>query len=101
MKFWKKGLFLAVSLFMYKMVYASNLPSYAQGGDLEGALETKGQAVTDIVTLLAAIVGVIAIGIAGMYFSAGDSDKGKQFLIGGLIGIFIAGAVYSIATLIG
>jgi hypothetical protein len=53
------------------------------------------------VTLLAGIVGVVAIAGSAIYFSSGNSDKGKQFLTGGLVGIFIAGAVYGIAGVVG
>jgi hypothetical protein len=92
---------LTVELLLISRLLYAELPSYAQGGDVGSQLEEKGLLITDTVTLLAAIVGVVAIAASGVYFSSGNSEKGKQFLFGGLIGIFIAGAVYSIAGLVG
>jgi hypothetical protein len=96
----KNYLITTALLLLSKAVHAG-LPSYAQGGDVSSQLEEKGLLITDTVTLLTGIVGVVAIGASGIYFSSGNSEKGKQFLFGGLIGIFIAGAVYGIAGLVG
>lgn len=87
-------------LLLSKVAYAE-LPSYAQGGNVSTQLEEKGLMITDTVTLLVGIVGVVAIAASGLYFSSGNAEKGKQFLSGGLIGIFIAGAVFGIAGLVG
>ncbi|MES0328326.1 MAG: TrbC/VirB2 family protein [Gammaproteobacteria bacterium] len=87
--------------FLYTTPVLAALPSFASGGDITGDLESKGQTIVDTVTLISAIAGVIAIAGSGVYFSGGNSEKGKQFLVGGLIGIFVAGAVYSIAGLVG
>ena len=95
-----KHLFTAALLLISRLLYAE-LPSYAQGGDVSSQLEEKGLLITDTITLLSAIVGVVAIAASGMYFSSGNSEKGKTYLFGGLIGIFIAGAVYGIAGLVG
>lgn len=95
----KNYLLTTAILLLSKLAYA-DLPSYAQGGDVSSQLEEKGLLITDTVTLLAGIVGVVAIAASGMYFSSGNAEKGKQFLSGGLIGIFIAGAVYGIAGLV-
>jgi len=92
---------LSLSLFFLSRVAFAALPSYAQSGDVSSQLEEKGLVITDTITLLAGIVGVVAIAGSAIYFSSGNSDKGKQFLTGGLIGIFIAGAVYGIAGMVG
>ncbi|MDH5485765.1 MAG: hypothetical protein OEY43_11070 [Gammaproteobacteria bacterium] len=96
----KNTLMTTAILLLSKLAHAE-LPSYAQGGDVSSQLEEKGLLITDTVTLLVGIIGVVAIAASGMYFSSGNSEKGKQFLSGGLIGIFIAGSVYGIAGLVG
>jgi hypothetical protein len=96
-----KNTLLTFSLFLFSKFAFAALPSYAQSGDVSSQLEEKGLLITDTVTLLAGIVGVVAIAGSAIYFSSGNSDKGKQFLTGGLVGIFIAGAVYGIAGVVG
>lgn len=100
MKTLLKYLFTAALLLISRILYGE-LPSYAQGGDVSSQLEEKGLLITDTITLLSAIVGVVAIAASGMYFSSGNAEKGKTYLFGGLIGIFIAGTVYGIAGLVG
>lgn len=96
-----KNVLLTLSLLLISKVAFAKLPTFASGGDLSSQLESKGQAVTDMITLVAAIVGVVAIAGSAIYFSSGNADRGKQFLVGGLIGIFIAGTVYGIAGVVG
>ncbi|PCH58885.1 MAG: hypothetical protein COC14_00200 [Burkholderiaceae bacterium] len=96
-----KNTLLTFSLFLFSRTVFAALPSYAQGGDVGSQLEEKGLLITDTVTLIAGIVGVVAIAGSAIYFSSGNSDKGKQFLVGGLVGIFISGAVYGIASVVG
>lgn len=95
-----KHALLILAVFLINKVAFAALPSYAQSGDVSAQLEEKGLLITDTITLLAGIVGVVAIAGSAIYFSSGNSDKGKQFLTGGLIGIFIAGTVYGIAGLV-
>ncbi len=94
------SLLTAMAMLANRAVFAA-LPSYAQSGDVSSQLEEKGLLITDTVTLLVGIVGVVAIAVSGLYFSSGNSEKGKHFMVGGLTGIFIAGAVYGIAGLVG
>ena len=100
MKKLKQWLLTTAILLVSRAAFA-DLPSYAQGGDVSSQLEEKGLLITDTVTLLVGIVGVVAIAASGLYFSSGNSEKGKQFMFGGLTGIFIAGTVYGIAGLVG
>ena len=100
MKKLKQWLLTSAILLVSRVAFA-DLPSYAQGGDVSSQLEEKGLLITDTVTLLVGIVGVVAIAASGLYFSGGNSEKGKQFMFGGLTGIFIAGTVYGIAGLVG
>jgi hypothetical protein len=96
-----KNILFTLPVFLYSKFVLAALPSYAQSGDVSSQLEEKGLLITDTVTLLAGIVGVVAIAGSAIYFSSGNADKGKQFLTGGLVGIFIAGAVYGIAGVVG
>ena len=41
------------------------LPSYAQGSDLRGALESRGRAISDLLAFVAGIVGIIGIIVGG------------------------------------
>ena len=100
MKHLKHTLCTVPLLLVYQIAYAK-LPSFASGGDITGQIEEKGENIVDVVTLLAAVVGVIALGIAAVYIGTGNADKGKHFLVGGLGGIFLAGTIYGIAALVG
>lgn len=76
---------------------ALQIPSYAQGGDLKTVTESKGKKITEIVSLVVVIISIICIMIGGGYFSVGNGERGKQFVVGSVVGLILAGAAYSIA----
>lgn len=87
-------------LFTVEKAIAAQLPSYASGGNLQGDLESKGQTITEILSLIGLILAIITIVIGGIKIGTGDAEGGKRLLIGGLIGIVIIGSVYGIAGLV-
>lgn len=78
----------------------TTLPNYAAGADVKSTLESKGKAITDIISLVIAIISIMAIMVGGGYFAAGNSERGKTFVIGGMIGILLTGLAYGIAALV-
>jgi hypothetical protein len=101
-----KALNLSLTLVMFGLlllaiapVEALTLPSYAQGGDLKSSLEQKGKAITDILALVATIISIMGMVVGGMKIGGGDPQGGKQWVIGGLIGLVVTGLVYGIASL--
>jgi hypothetical protein len=90
----------AFSLFNVGVVEALELPNYAQSGNLEGELQRKGQAVTDVITMIVAILAIIGILVGGGKIAVGDPQGGKQWLVGGIVALVIAGSVYGIAALV-
>lgn len=77
---------------------AVKLPNYAQGGDLS-KIESTGRAITDTISLIVAILAIIGMLIGAGYYGVGNGEKGKTFLIGGVVALVIAGSVYGIAAL--
>ncbi len=76
------------------------LPSYAQGSDLRGALESRGKAISDVLAFVAGIVGIIGIIVGAIKMGAGDPEGGKRQVIWGSLGILIAALAYGIAALV-
>lgn len=79
---------------------ATTLPNYAQGGNLSSSIQSKGKAITDIISLIVAILSIIGMLIGAGYIGVGQGDKGKPILVGGILGIILAGSVYGIAALV-
>lgn len=80
-------------------VEAAQLPNYAQGGNLSTTLQSKGKAITDVISMIVAILAIIGILIGGGYFAVGNGDRGKQWVVGGVVALVIAGSVYGIAAI--
>jgi len=76
------------------------LPSYAQGSDLRSAVETKGKAISDILALVAGVVGIIGIIAGAIKMGAGDPEGGKRQVLWGALGIVVAALAYGIAALV-
>lgn len=74
------------------------LPSYAESGDLKGQLETKGGAITKIITAIAVIVCIIGIIVGAIKIGSGDADGGKRIAIGAVVGLIITGVAFGIAA---
>jgi hypothetical protein len=100
----KKHLFyiVAVALIVLTLpVEALQMPNYANGGgNLTSDLQSKGKAVTDIISLIVAMLGIIGILVGAGYFTAGKRENGMQWVVGGIVGLIIAGSVYGIAGLV-
>lgn len=78
----------------------ATLPNYAQGGNLESDLQSKGQAITKILSLIVGIVAIMGILVGAIKIGAGNPESGKTFIIGGVIALVIAGSVFGIASLV-
>ena len=78
---------------------AAQLPNYAQGGNLSTTLQSKGKAITDVISMIVAILAIIGILIGAGYFGVGNGDRGKQWVVGGVVALVIAGSVYGIAAI--
>jgi hypothetical protein len=76
------------------------LPNYAQGGNLESDLQSKGQAITKILSLIVGIVSIMGILVGAVKIGGGNPESGKTFVISGVVALVIAGSVFGIATLV-
>lgn len=79
---------------------AVRLPSYAQGADVTTDVQNKGKKVTDLISMIVAILAIIGMLIGAGYYGVGNGEKGKTFLIGGVVALVIAGSVYGIAAMV-
>lgn len=80
---------------------ALQMPNYASGGgNLTADVQSKGKAITDIASMIVAIVAILGIIIGGGKIAFGQGEEGKKWLIGGIAGIAIAGMAYGIASLV-
>lgn len=78
----------------------AQLPNYASGNNLESELQTKGKAITDIVSLVVAMIAILGIIVGGGKLASGNPEGGKQWIIGGIAGLIISGVAYGIASLV-
>ncbi len=76
------------------------LPDYAQGADLQMALETRARAITDVIALIVSILAIIGIFIGAGYFATGQSERGRSYVVGSVIGLVLAACAYGIANLV-
>ena len=90
-----------VSFFLIPAAYAAlTLPNYASGGNLSSDLQSKGKAVTDIIAMVVAILAIMGILVGAGKIGTGKGEEGKQWVIGGIVALVIAGSVYGIASLV-
>ena len=99
----KKFLFLiacvAAVLFVLPAEATMQLSSYAQGGNVTQDVQSKGKAFTDLISMIVAILAIIGMLVGAGYYGIGNGEKGKTFVIGGVIALVLAGSVYGIAAL--
>ena len=76
-----------------------NLPGFADSGDLKNQLESAGENVVETITLVVSILSIIGMAIGAGFFSVGNKERGVQFLVGGGVGLTVAGTVFGIAAL--
>lgn len=79
---------------------AVQLPNYAQGGNLSSGLQSTGKAITDIISLVVAILAIIGIMVGAGFFATGNGERGRTFVIGGVVALILAGSAYGIAALV-
>ena len=102
--FTKKHLVYVVFIllaFLVLPVEALDLPNYAGagGGNLSADLQSKGKKITDIISMVVAILAIMGILVGAGKIGVGKGDEGKQWVIGGVTALVIAGSVYGIASL--
>lgn len=79
---------------------ATQLPNYAQGGNLTSQVQSKGKAITDLLSLICAILSIIGMVIGATMIGIGKPESGKVTFICGVLGIILAGSIYGIAALV-
>jgi len=89
-----------VGVFISLDALAIDLPNYANAGNLNTELQSKGKKITDTVSMVAVIISIIGLLIGAVFIGGGNADSGKRWVIGGLTGIVLAGTVYGIASLV-
>jgi hypothetical protein len=104
----RKNINLAVALLAAAIPFALapalahaslQLPSYAAGTDVMAQATSTGKKITDLASLIVAIIAIICIIVSGVFFSQGNAETGKRYLVGSLIGLFVAGCAAGIAQL--
>lgn len=92
-------IFIGAVVFCYSALsWAANMPSYAGGGDIASDLESKGQAITELIVLVGMIVGIMGLAWGGVKFGSGNAQEGKTWIVNSLIGMVICGSIYGIAA---
>ncbi len=76
------------------------LPSYASGSNVKADVEKKGKNITDVVLIVVGVISMLGILVGAGYMGSGNSEKGKQVMLGGVAGIVIASLVFGIAKLV-
>jgi uncharacterized membrane protein len=78
----------------------TKLPSYAAGADVQTKVETVGKKVTDVVSLVVAVIAIVCMVASGAFFAMGNREAGRQLLFGSMAGLLISGLAYGIAALV-
>ena len=95
------AVFIALAITLLPAAQALTLPNYASGGgNLTSDLQSKGKAVTDIISMVVAILAIMGILVGAGKIGVGKGEEGKQWVIGGIVALVIAGSVYGIASLV-
>jgi hypothetical protein len=95
------AIFFALAIAVLPAHASLTLPNYAAGGgNLTSDLQSKGKAVTDIISMVVAILAIMGILIGAGKIGVGKGEEGKQWVVGGIVALVIAGSVYGIASLV-
>ena len=78
---------------------AVTLPNYAAGGNVQVEIQNKGKKATDLVVMVVAIIAIIGMAVGAGNFAAARPEDGKKWVLGGIVGLVIAGSIYGIAAL--
>lgn len=99
---WKGALALLILLFAAPLpvVARVELPVYAQSSGLHSELEHKGHEITRALSLLVAILSIIGILTGAGHFAVGNGERGRSYVLGGVIALLLATSVYAIVSLI-
>jgi ABC-type Fe3+ transport system permease subunit len=93
--------FLLVGALLPATTHAqTKLPSYAAGADVQTKVETVGKKVTDVVSLVVAVIAIVCMVASGAFFAMGNREAGRQLLFGSMAGLLISGLAYGIAALV-
>ena len=76
------------------------LPGYASGSNVKADIEKKGKNITDTVLVVVGVISMLGILVGAGFMGAGNTEKGKQVMLGGVSGIVIASLVFGIAKLV-
>ena len=90
---------MAVALLPELALAEVKLPTWANSGNLENELASKGQKVANTIALVVGILGVIGMMIGAGQFTLQRHEQGKSWIGGGVVGLVIAGSVFGIAKL--
>jgi glutaminase len=94
-------LFACVAAVLWVLpVEALTLPNYATGGNLSESIQSKGKAITDIISMIVAILAIIGMLVGAGKFAVGNGEAGKTWVVGGVVALIIAASVYGIASLV-
>lgn len=88
-----------MTLFPEFAVAEVELPSWAGTGNLDQELNNKGKAVADIAATIVGALAIIGMLVGAALFPLNKPDEGKKWVMGGGIGLIIAGSVAGIAQL--
>ena len=95
------GLWTVAPVLMPTDVWAElQLPSYASGSNVKSEVEQKGKQITDIALVVVGIISILGILVGAGYMGAGNAERGKHIMLGGVGGIIIASLVFGIARLV-
>ncbi|HET9123238.1 MAG TPA: hypothetical protein VFN52_07060 [Acidiferrobacteraceae bacterium] len=76
------------------------LPGYAQSAGLQSELEQKGHAITSVLSLVVAILSIFGIMIGAAHFALGNGERGRSFVVGGVVALVLASTAYAIVGLV-
>ncbi|MFQ5543515.1 MAG: hypothetical protein ACE5FY_04080 [Nitrospiria bacterium] len=91
----------AVPLLQGEAHAQAKLPTYIKGGgNVKTRMIAKGKTATELIALLAVMLGTAAVIVGGIKLGMNNKQGGKELIIGGVSCLLIVGMAYGVANLV-
>ncbi len=92
---------VSVPVFQTEAHAQAKLPTYIKGGgNVKTRMMAKGKTATELISLLAVMLGTAAVIVGGIKLGMNNKQGGKELIIGGVSCLLIVGMAYGVANLV-
>lgn len=92
---------LVIPVFQSEVYAQAKAPSYVKGGaNVKNRMTAKGKSATELIALLAVMVGTAALIGGGIKLGMNNKQGGKELIVGGASCLLIVGMAYGVVMLL-